>query len=425
MGLGGLLLAVFAMAGVGGVSSAAPPPATVPAGFDCGKATRAIDRFICADATLRWQDLALSRTYRAARDAASGPARAALLATQRDWLVERDCRCVGDRTFAQLTAPSAGLREPARLCLMTVYLDRRRALVDGVAAPIATQAVREIDLRPIVRARPELVADDQVPITAMRLAPDGKHVAILLPSQDLDLPDQLWLYRVADGKLVPATPRPHRGAPPYPDGAVAAIKALAWQGDTIFVRVALWGGSGDGEEGTTAIYKASIKGSQRVRDPSGALDGRFQPISTDLAVDDEALATDDAVIEPVQGNDAFLVWAADHGHATIDLHVRPRAPGAVSYLVGWGGWELAHFVIDDPRSRLVYAADTGVSLLDMATRVERRIAGTARGDRPYAMAADRGTILWSTHNRCGDETLSGPDIAAPERFCIAAIADNR
>src|SRR3546814_4614373 len=61
--------------------------------------------------------------------------------------------------------------------------------------------IGEVDLRPIAYARPELVENRQVPVAGMRLSPDGRHVAILLPSQELDGPDQLWLYRVADHKL--------------------------------------------------------------------------------------------------------------------------------------------------------------------------------------------------------------------------------
>ena len=47
---------------------------SIPASFDCAQAERPVDRFICAHAALRWQDLALSRAYTAAK-AAAGPAR--------------------------------------------------------------------------------------------------------------------------------------------------------------------------------------------------------------------------------------------------------------------------------------------------------------------------------------------------------------
>src|SRR3546814_10363715 len=64
-----LLSAALSLSGAASPSTAQPAPSvTVPASFDCGKATRAVDRFICANAALRWQDLALSRSYRAVLD---------------------------------------------------------------------------------------------------------------------------------------------------------------------------------------------------------------------------------------------------------------------------------------------------------------------------------------------------------------------
>src|SRR3546814_7118045 len=67
-----------------------------------------------------------------------------------------------------------------------VYRERRQPLGDRAAAPITTRMIGEVDLRPIACARPELVENRQVPVAGMRLSPDGRHVAILLPSQELD-----------------------------------------------------------------------------------------------------------------------------------------------------------------------------------------------------------------------------------------------
>jgi hypothetical protein len=57
----------------------------------------------------------------------------------------------------------------------------------------------------------------------------------------------------------------------------------------------------------------------------------------------------------------------------------------------------------------------------MATHGERRIAGSSRGDRPYAVSGDFGLILWSTRNACGDEFMAEQDEGAPERFCLAHL----
>src|SRR3546814_18453407 len=69
LALGLSFTAALALVGTGAAPSIAQPAssATVPASFDCAKATRPVDRFLCANAALRWQALALSRSFRAAQ----------------------------------------------------------------------------------------------------------------------------------------------------------------------------------------------------------------------------------------------------------------------------------------------------------------------------------------------------------------------
>ncbi|MGV7120824.1 lysozyme inhibitor LprI family protein [Sphingopyxis sp. 550A] len=396
------------------------PPVSVPASFDCGKATRAVDRFICANAALRWQDLALSRSYRAVLDKLSGSARAALVAEQRDWVSERDRRCAADRSFAELNDPASSVHDQAYDCMIIVYQGRRQTLGDRAAAPIATRVIGEIDLGPIARARPELAEKGRVPVAGMRLSPDGRHVAILLPSRELDGPDQLWLFRVADRKLTAVTPRPDTRAQ-HPADALTAITGLAWRGDTLFAIASLWGDGSDGESGPTAYYAATVAGSRRLPDRPPEAADRWESVTGGLVYREDEFSDDLDAVESLRGNEGWLVWAADRGHGTVDLHIRARKPLGTPYLVAWGGWELASFLFDDARSRLNYPADVGIMRFDMATRAERRIAGTWRGDRPYAVSADQGTLLWVTRNACGDEHEADPD--APERFCLAAMTN--
>src|SRR3546814_8057242 len=99
---------------------------TVPASFDGSKATRSVYRVICANAALRWQDLAPSRSYRAALARLAGPARAALVAQQRDWVSERDRRCAADRSFAELNDPASSVHDQANDCMTIVYRERRQ-----------------------------------------------------------------------------------------------------------------------------------------------------------------------------------------------------------------------------------------------------------------------------------------------------------
>src|SRR3546814_8411276 len=103
---------------------------SVPASFDCTKAERPVDQFICGSAALRWQDLALSRSYRTARAAAQGsPRYGSLLAEQRAWLKDRDHRCIGKRSLKSLQGSAGG---DAHFCLSDAMLARRKALQQAV-----------------------------------------------------------------------------------------------------------------------------------------------------------------------------------------------------------------------------------------------------------------------------------------------------
>jgi len=403
-----------------GATFAAPArAASVPASFDCAKAGNTVEKLICSQAVLRWQDLSLSRAYRAARDAVTGSARDDLVLAQRDWVRERDRRCIADRTFTELADTAAELGKQAYECLNVVYLDRRRALQDLALPPLPAGDIREIDLQPLAASRPEISEGGVPRIASIRLSPDGALAAILLPSLELDGPDQVWLYRVADGRLAAATPMPDMQQP-HPDGAPMAIKALAWQGDTLYVRLALWSTGSESEEGPSAVYAATLTGSTQL----GTVPADVAALlaSDSASAEAEAMAGGDGgSAQSVRGSDDFLAWIDDRGHGTLELKVRKRAAGSPAYLAAWGGWELADYLFDADRSRLVYPADTGIAVFDMDTHGERRIAATSRGDEPRAVADDFSLIVWSTRNACGDELMTEQDQEAPERFCLTHL----
>ncbi|MGX9390175.1 lysozyme inhibitor LprI family protein [Nitrobacteraceae bacterium UC4446_H13] len=405
------------------VSCWAPPANAegVPASFDCAKAGNAVEKFICSQAVLRWHDLALSRSYAAARAKAIGSARDDLLASQRDWVRERDRRCIADRSFEKLSAPSTTLRSQAFDCLQSVYISRRRDLQDVGLMPMAPTGISEIDLKPIAAARPEIAEGTEPRIAGINSSPGGSMLAILLPSMEIDVPDQIWLYRIADRKLVAATPKPDQQHP-HPDGSPLAINSLAWQGDTLYARVAVSSKDGQGEEGTSIVYAATMDASRQLHEvPANIyalLDDASQP---GVVGQDEVPESDWDILETIRGNPGFLAWAYDLGHGTIELRTRKRVSGSPVYLVAWGSWSLWRYLFDTGRSQLVYSADTGITVFDMTTRGERRIAGTSRGDKPYAISADRSLFVWSTRNQCGDEFLTEQDESKPERFCLAHL----
>jgi uncharacterized protein YecT (DUF1311 family) len=392
---------------------------SVPASFDCVEAGSTVEKLICAHAVLRWNDLALSRAYAAAKTETAGSARDDLVLGQRDWVHERDRRCIADRSFAELSAPASELAQQAYECLNVVYIERRRTLQDLAAAPFSPAGIQEIDLAPIAAARPEIADKTGPRIAGIKISPDGKMLAILLPSLELDGPDQVWLYRIADGSLVAATPMPDQQQP-HPDGAPMAIQTSAWQGDTLYVRIAEWGG--EGETAPQAVYAATIERSVRLdavpADIAALLDAADDPAGI---APDEMTAGDGESPEAIEVNGDFLAWIDDLGHGTLELKAPKRTPGSPAYLVAWGSWELWNYLFDAGRSQLVHAADTGIAVFDLATYGERRIAATSRGDEPRAVADDFSLIVWSTRNACGDELMTEQDQEAPERFCLAHL----
>jgi len=420
---GGFVAAALFLLVMAGFWASSAKAESVPASFDCAKAQAVVEKFICSLAVLRWNDLALSRAYAAAKAEAVGPARDDLLLVQRDWVRERDRRCIADRTFAELADTSAEPGKQAYDCLQSVYLDRRQQLQDVAVAPLVPHALEEIDLKPIAAAHPEIVYETGPRISRIEASPDGSMLAILLPSLELDFPDQIWLYRIADRKLVAATPAPDLNQP-HPDGLPVAIKSLAWQGDTLYARVAVWSTEGEGEEGISAVYAATIAGSNRLDDVPAdiytLLDEAGQP---GVVGQDEVPESDWDILETIRSNRDFLVWAYDLGHGTIELRLRKRVPGSPNYLVAWGGWELASYLFDAGNSLLVYPADTGLVAFDLETHKLRRVASTSRGDQPYALSADLSLLVWSTRNACGDEFLTEQDENAPERFCLARLQE--
>src|SRR3546814_18374448 len=127
------------------------------------------------------------------------------------------------------------------------------------------------------------------------------------------------------------------------------------------------------------------------------------------------------ILDTIRGNRDFLAWAYDLGHGTIELRIRKRRADSPVYLAAWGSWELSRYLFGTDHSQLIYSADTGLSVFDMATRSARRIAGTSRGDRPYAISADQRLFAWSTRNLCGDESLADQDQPTPPRFCLPQL----
>ena len=173
------------------------------------------------------------------------------------------------------------------------------------------------------------------------------------------------------------------------------------------------------------MYASTLKGHRKLDTVPDAVQALLDRAAEPEAIDPgEVTTSDQEAINVLRGNHDFLVWTVDLGHGTIELRTRKRTPSEASvYQAAWGSWELGSFLLDSRRSQILIAADTGITLLDLATHGERRIAGTARGDLPYALSADQNLFVWSTRNHCGDEFLA--DDNAPQRFCLAYLKTSK
>src|SRR3546814_11012554 len=94
------------------------------------------------------------------------------------------------------------------------------------------------------------------------------------------------------------------------------------------------------------------------------------------------------ILDTIRGNRDFLAWAYDLGHGTIELRIRKRRADSPVYLAAWGSWELSRYLFGTDHSQLIYSADTGLSVFDMATRPAPRLAAPPRVDPPFSHSPD-------------------------------------
>lgn len=396
------LALVLALAGLGLAWSAGAR--AQQASFDCARATRAAELTICTNAWLRWLDFSLARHYRAAAAAAPDePARARLRDSQRRWLAERN-RVLEDSDDA-----------PDLDYLRQHYINRITALQDLAAAPLMPQRVFPLDDRALAEARPELdpahaetlyVGAQRMPdgrlVPGARFSPGGELLAISLASAELDFPDQVWLYRLRDGRFIAATPTPS-GTHGH-----GIVQATAWDGPyTLLTRM------GDG-----SVFAASMDGSRALSAPSTRIRDLLDRTEQNGAVEPPAPPGNDHGRTDVRGDASWLAWMDDHGHGTLELKARQRQPQAADVLLQWGSWELQNYRYDTAGARVVYPADNGIVAYELATRRWRRIDTTLPGDLPLAFNARHGLLAWLTHHGCNADD---PTHIQRQNLCIAQL----
>lgn len=207
--------------------SVAPADASGP-GFDCTKATRQIDKAICAWDTVGSLDGRMAAAYKKAIAAHGDEAAiASVKANQKAWLAERDRRCAPNNV-----KPKEGSEEglsPQQsgqlMCLQFIYPPRIAQLMDIAAPPLVPLDVKMVPIEPLKTAYPD---DWQQPGYQAAFSPD-KTLMALGVEDSAGYVKQVWLYQPASGRLAIASPRKHKGAAEKPED-ISELNSWFWGG---------------------------------------------------------------------------------------------------------------------------------------------------------------------------------------------------
>jgi uncharacterized protein YecT (DUF1311 family) len=378
------------------------PAVAAGPGFDCAKATRQIDKAICARDTVGALDGRMAEAFKAALAAQDGEAAARVKTGQKAWLADRDRRC-GLETVAPQEGGEDGLSPKEfgqLLCLQAIYPARIAQLMDLAAPPLVPLDVRTVPVEPLPAAYPD---DWRQAGYQAQFSPD-KALMALGVEDDAGYDMQVWLYQPASGRLVAASPRTHEGAAEEP-GDIAELDWWFWGEDGRFYVLAR---RPRGEDG---MFAADMDGYAELRDLPADV---AEALAANEAASGEAIRNsevpaserppgfDDDSYDEQKGG-AFTAWAQNQGHGSFKL-MAARDGAKEPRVVASGGWELRNFLLGPDGTRLFHNGEDGLVVTDPGTGVSRRLKGT-RGmsleTRPVNLSAD-GEILvyWGIGPAC-------------------------
>jgi uncharacterized protein len=358
-------------------------PSVAKPSFDCAKARSPAEKLVCAEPDLARLDATLAEDFRAALAVAKGDgARAeALRQAQRQWLAERDRTCLTGKDLADAAAASAAVH-----CLGLAYLARDEAL-SSTAAPApaaAAPAVIVMQDDALAAAYPQLRAELEV--EDGRLSADGKFLAFSLSGIVSGDADQVWLYELATGKLRPVTETPVKGVLGFTinDMAFTADDTLYVDAERIDWR--------DQSANRTLHLAATMAETREI--------GAFPEVAAAVfARQQAAYANAQNGGDREESNEHYAVSATNQGHGAFTLTARRKEGGEVLTL--HGSWDLAHFVFDAGRSRVLYADnDTAgrlVRVYELETKASTQLAAPVA--RPLDVSTT-GLLAYSAYAGC-------------------------
>lgn len=417
-----LLIRVAALS----AATLALPASTLATGpsFDCNKATRQIDRAICLWGDVGMLDGQMAAAYQAALNAQ--PDKADLVAAraeQRTWLAERDHRCSLANVQPLATEKHSAFSPQElgqRLCLQTLYPPQIARLMDLAAPALMPQEIRKLPITPLKAAYPDTWR--QLGYQA-EFSPDKSLIALGV-EDDAGYVMQIWLYRVADERMVAASPRISAGTPTAPED-IGAYALWTWGRDgRLYVQARRQYGKDSLLSADMAGYTEQSAPPPDVASQWAGDDAARAPMSGDNAPPLPGF-DDDSRNEQTGG--AVTAWAQNKGHGSFEL--RAAQPGDdAPRIIAAGGWELADFLLDHKGERLFYSSEHGIMVADPGTGATRRLDGT-RGTpskaRLITLSTDGKALLYSARvacNRDATEDLSLQEAADQDtRLCLAHL----
>ncbi len=405
----------------------ATPALSSGPGFDCAKATRQIDKAICAWDTVGSLDGRMADTFKATLAAQkSDAAMAAVRDGQKAWLTERDRRC-GLANVTPKDGSEEGLspREFGQLlCLQAIYPPRIAQLMDLAAPPLVPLDIRTVPIEPLQAAYP----DDWRQAGYQAQFSPNKSLMALGVEDDAGYVRQVWLYQPASGRLIVASPRTHQGKTEKPED-IAALDPWIWGSDgRFYVRA-------NRPLGTGSVFVADVNGHAQAHDLPPDVAEQFAafdvareapPDTGDASGTWKPPGFDDDSYNEQEGG-AFIAWAQNKGHGSFDL-LAAREGDTQPRVIASGGWELEDFLLDPSGTRLFYNGEDGLIATDPDSRATRRLKGT-RGTpsetRPINMSADGDILVYSAGGSCTRDAADEADRDADDdgkRLCLAYLA---
>ena len=402
---------------------ATPALASGP-GFDCAKATRQIDKAICAWDTVGSLDAEMAAAYKTAMAAQKDEAAtASVKANQKAWLAERDKSCALDKvTPREGSEDGLSPKEFGQLiCLQAIYPPRIAQLMDIAAPPLVPLDVKTVPVEPLRAAYPD---DWEQAGYQAQFSPDKSLMALGI-EDGAGYVMQIWLYQPASGRLVAASPRTHKGAAEKPED-ISELNSWFWGKDgRFYVRAR----RPQGEDG---MFGADMEGYAEVEPPADVAEklaaykaaGHTVRYNSEIPEGERPPGFDDDSYNEQKGG-AFTAWDQRKGHGSFDL-LAARAGDEEPRIIASGGWEMEDFLFDPSGTRLFYNGEDGLVVTDPESAVTRRLKGTrgiAVEVRPINMSANGDILVYWATGSCTDDAADGvgPDVGddVARRVCLA------